>query len=371
MLRVAHLIDSLNLGGTETQCVALVRGLAARGIENRVVYAHDGPLRERLDVPHVTTAQLPCGGFARPGFVGYLRRLARDLAAWRADVVQTYGFYTNLPGALAGRLAGVRVRVASKRGYDANLTPAQRLVDRWARRLADATVVNAEALRDWLAREESARRVHVIPNCVVERGTVSPSQRPIVGMVANFLPPKDHVTLIRAAALVADKVPGVEFHLVGTGPNEPAIRALAEELGLAGRVRFLGRLTPDGVWAVINRLAVGVLSSLSEGMPNAVLEAMLAARPVVATNVAGMSEVVRHGVTGYLVPPRDATELAAAVTRLLEDPAHATHMGAAARAHVVSAHGPDRMVDDFLRLWRELGAVPRAVREPHSLEVSV
>jgi glycosyltransferase involved in cell wall biosynthesis len=114
------------------------------------------------------------------------------------------------------------------------------------------------------------------------------------------------------------------------------------------------------VWSALNRFAVSVLSTRSEGMPNAVLEAMLAARPVVATNVAGVAEVLEHGVTGYLVPPRDASALAAPITELLKDPERAVSMGAAARRHVLSAHGVDRMVDDFLELWQSLGADGRA-----------
>jgi glycosyltransferase involved in cell wall biosynthesis len=356
MLRVAHVIDSLNLGGTETQCVALVRGLAGRGIDNRVVHGRPGPLRDLLEIPHVSVTALLCQGFFRPGFVRYVHRLARELAAWRADVVQTYGFYTNLPGLIAARVARVPVRVAGKRGYDPHLSATQRLVDRLGRRLADATVVNAQALRAWLHAEEGARNVHVITNCVLERGPLVPITDPIVGMVANFVPPKDQRTFLRAAALVAERVPTAEFHLVGTGPQEAAARALALELGLGSRVRFLGRLTPEAVWAALGRFGVSVLSSLSEGMPNAVLEAMLAARPVVATKIPGIDEVVQHGVTGYLVPPRDASALAAAVTQLLKDPGLAASMGDAGRRRILVAHGPERMVDEFLRLWQSLGA---------------
>lgn len=350
-MRVAHVLDSLRLGGTESQCVALVRALAARGVENRLTHFELGPLREQLDAPHVFVDRLDAGGFLRPGFPRLVRRLARDYRAWRPDVVQTYGFYTNLPGLLAGRLARVPVLVAGQRGLGTSLTPAQRRVDRLARLLAHTTVVNAEALRTRLAREETYGRVDVIPNCVIERGPVTPSQEPVVGMVANFRHPKDHATFLRAAVLVAEKVPTAEFHLVGTGPDEPSIRALAAELELERRLRFLGGRPPDAVWAAINRFSVSVLSSLSEGMPNVVLEAMLAARPVVATAVGGVTEIVRHGETGYVVPPRDANALAAPIAGLLKDPERAARMGAAARATVLTAHSPERMVDNFVRLW--------------------
>jgi glycosyltransferase involved in cell wall biosynthesis len=316
----------------------------------------------------VSLVSLPCRGFVRPGFPAHVVRLARALAAWRPDVVQTYGFYTNLPGLLAGRIARVPVLVGGKRGYDPHLSATRRRLDALARRLAHATVVNAAALSAWLAREEGDRPVRVIPNCVLERGAVAPISGAVVGMVANFVPPKDHLTFVRAAALVAAAVPDAEFHLVGSGPLEAGARALAGELGLGARVRFLGRLTPESVWAALGRFAVSVLSSGSEGMPNAVLEAMLAARPVVATRVPGMEEVVSEGVTGYLVAPGNAAAMASAVTRLLTDRACAARMGAAGRRHVLEAHGPDRMVDEFLRLWRDLGA-RREPAVPCSMEV--
>ena len=362
-LRVVHVLDSLNLGGTETQCVALVRGLAARGVENRLVHFQVGPLRDLLDVPGVVVDRLDCEGFASRSFVRLVRRMARDFRAFEADVVQTYGFYSNLPGLLAGRLARVPVLVASRRGHATNLTSAQRRVDRLVRRLAHTTVVNAESLRVALRNAEGERPVAVIPNCVLERGAVTPigdGGDLVVGMVANFRVPKDHRTFLRAAALVAEKVPTAEFHLVGRGPEEPAARALAEELGIASRVRFLGALPPDEVWQALNRFSVSVLASLSEGMPNAVLEAMLAGRPVVASAVGGVREVVEDGVTGVLVPPRDASALARPIASLLKDVGVAARMGAAGRARVIERHGADRMVDDFLGLWRSLAAARRA-----------
>jgi glycosyltransferase involved in cell wall biosynthesis len=229
-------------------------------------------------------------------------------------------------------------------------------VDRLARLLAHATVVNARSLRAELAAAETYGRVEVIPNCVIDRGGVTPSPDPVVGMVANFRHPKDHATFLKAALLVSETVPAAEFHLVGAGPGEPEARALVETLGLHARVRFLGGLPPEAGWAAMARFSVSVLSTLSEGMPNVVLEAMAAARPVVATAVGGVPEIIEEGETGYLVPPRDANALAAVVAGLLKDPEHAARIGAAARTYVLATHGADRMVDAFLALWTSLGA---------------
>ncbi len=358
-LRGVHVIDSLALGGTETQCVALVDGLAVLGVTSHVVYFQPGPLLARLDGPRVTTGRMDAGGgFARPGFARLVLRLAGVMRAERADVVQSYGFYSNLPAVLAGRLAGVRVLVASQRGFATGLRASQRRVDRLARRLAHRTVVNAEAIRTRLVVDEraDANALVVIPNSVIARGPVVAAVDPIVGMVANFRHPKDHATLLRALVRVIEAVPNVETHLVGSGPEERATRRLAAELGIAPRVHFVGALAPDAVRDAIDRFAVAVLSSLSEGMPNAVLEAMVASRPVVATAVGGVPEVVADGVTGYLVPPGNDAAMAAAIARLLKEPSLAAAMGAAGRRHAVTAHGPTRMARAFLDLYRSLGA---------------
>jgi L-malate glycosyltransferase len=357
-LRVVHVVDSLRLGGTEMQVVALARALAARGVGNHLVYSHPGPLDSRLDGTGVTTQRIEMKGFFHPELLRYVLRLARTLRAQRADVVQSYGFYRNLPAALAGRLAGVRAIVAGRRGFGLHLRGSQHRVDRLAYRLAHRTVVNATALRTWLIERDrvSPEAVVVIPNCVADGGPITPARDPIVGMVANFRPPKDHVTLLHAAAGVVETVPTAEFQLVGAGPEEPAIRRLTEALGLGARVHFLGALGPDDVWKAVNRFAVAVLSSRSEGMPNTVLEAMAAARPVVATAVGDVPALVRDGVTGLLVPPGDATALAAAIGRLLKDPPAAAELGAAGRRHVLAVHGPDRMAGTFLDLYRSVGA---------------
>lgn len=356
--RVVHVLDSLRLGGTEMQAVALARALAARGVDNHLVYSHAGPLTARLDGSGVTTEWIEMPGLHPPGLTRFVLRLARTLRRQRADVVQSYGFYRNLAAALAGRLAGVRAIVAGRRGFGTHLRRSQHRVDRLAYRLAHRTVVNAGALRTWLIEHDGvpAEAVVVIPNSVAEAGPIVSPRDPIVGMVANFRPPKDHVTFLHAAARVVETVPTAEFQLVGAGPEEAAARRLVETLGLGSRVKFLGALDPDQVWTAVNRFAVAVLSSRSEGMPNTVLEALAAARPVVATAVGDIPTLVRDGVTGLLVPPGDAGALGAAIGRLLKDPAAAAELGAAGRRHVLAAHGPDRIAQAFLDLYRTLGA---------------
>jgi glycosyltransferase involved in cell wall biosynthesis len=146
----------------------------------------------------------------------------------------------------------------------------------------------------------------------------------------------------------------VTFHLGGEGPSRPDLERLAVELGLAGRCQFHGAVAD--VPAFLAGLDICVLCSRSEGMPNVILEYMASGRPVVATAVGGVPEMVRDGVDGLLVPPGDAGRLADAWRRLLDDPALAARLAAAARARVRERYSKERTVERFERFYTGLAA---------------
>jgi glycosyltransferase involved in cell wall biosynthesis len=152
---------------------------------------------------------------------------------------------------------------------------------------------------------------------------------PVVGNVANFKAAKDHPTLLRAAALVRERLPEVRFVLIGQGPLEPETRRLAADLGLDANVVFTGFRTD--AHRLLAALDVFTLSSTYEGLPIALIEAMALGRPAVVTRVGGVPEVLADGAQGLLVPPRDPAALADGLLRLLGDPGLRARMGAAAR----------------------------------------
>jgi len=156
--------------------------------------------------------------------------------------------------------------------------------------------------------------------------------RPLVGMVACLKAQKNPVDFVRAAALVAVSVPDAQFLLAGDGVLRPAVEAAIRQSGLGERLRMLGwRRDVD---AIIPCLDVLVLTSLWEGLPRVLPQAMAAGRPVVAYRVDGVPEAVTEGVTGHLVAPGDYAGAAARIVSLLVDPARAATMGAAGRARV-------------------------------------
>ena len=259
-----------------------------------------------------------------------LARLVRLALGLRPDVVHGYLFGPNLFAALAGRLAGVPVVAVAKRNVDAFETPRQSAVERLAHRLATHVTAVSEAAADSaVALGVSRARVTVIPNGVdaARFADGAPAERarlelgadgsPLVGSVGCLAARKDYGTLLEALARLAGRGTAFRAALVGDGVERAALEARAEALGLTPRVRFLGER------ADVERLLPGmdlfVLSSREEGIPNALLEAMAAARPCVATAVGGTPEVLRDGETGWLVPPGDPAALAAAVVRYFEE----------------------------------------------------
>ncbi|EKP94118.1 glycosyltransferase [Thermaerobacter subterraneus] len=178
-------------------------------------------------------------------------------------------------------------------------------------------------------------------------------------MVARFEPPKDHPTLLQAVALLERQglqAPGRRagwvVELAGDGPLLPAARQLAASLGIDHRVRFLGA-QPEGA-AVVQGAAVAVLCSRREGLPLAILEAMAAGVPVVATAAGGIPEAVEPGITGFLVPPGDAVATARCLGRLLADPSLRRRMGAAGRARYEARFTVERMVAATLAVYRQV-----------------
>ena len=362
-LRVLHVIDNLSPGGTEKQCMELVRGLVGEGVQNAVIYFRAGPLLAQMERLGVTIRTVQQGSFRSARFPIRLMGLARLIRQWGPTVVQTYGFYSNVPGLLAAFFAGVPVRVAGRRDLGDHLRPAQRRADRLVRTVAHRVVANSEAVRQHLLTHENAcpHKVVVIRNGLnllhwpPSDPAVANHRSTVVGMVAHFRAQKDHATFLMAAREILKVVPSVHFSLVGSGPLMHAVRERAQQLGIAPHVTFHGILEGEPLRATMSQFCVSVLTSQdNEGMPNAVLESMAIGCPVVATEVGGTSEIIDDGVTGFLVPPRDPEALARRVISLLNDPSLSQAMAERARHTVEREFQVKRMVDQFHGLYRAL-----------------
>lgn len=371
--RVLHLIDSFHQGGSERQAIQLARMQHESGAYAvRIACLNaEGVLRadvERLGLGAIHEFRLR--SFHHPSTITQARRFAGVLRAEGIRVLHAHDFYTNIFGMAAGVLAGVPVRIASRREIDPGRTRAQRFVERRAFAAAHAIVVNAEAIRrDLVAHGIRDRKIHTIYNGVdPARFTVSGSlsrperlasfglpggDRLFVTIVANLrLALKDHGTFLRAARLVKEAVPAAAFVVTGEGELLEPTRHLAAQLGLAGDVYFTGPC--DRVPELLSVSDVCVLSSVSEGFANVLIEYMMAGRPVVTTDVGGAREAVADGDNGFLVAPGDAPAMAARVVSLLVNGESRARMGARGRDRALATFSCRSQLERTDRLYATL-----------------
>src|SRR6266853_505278 len=344
---VLHLIDSFDKGGSESQAVQLVRLLQGNG-RYRILMAslnNDGPLRteiDRLDLGEIPEYKLT--GFYNLRALRQLRRFTAHLKRQQVDILHTHDFYTNVFGMWAGAVAGVAVRIAARRESSRMRSTTRRALERASYRAATRILANCEEVRRQLTEEGvSPRKIEVIYNgadasrlchsrsgnrseIAASFGLPTDPRRLFISIVANLrLPVKDHVTFLRAARTVSEVAPQATFVIAGEGELMNSMRLLAKELGITKQTFFLGGCSR--VTELLSITEIGVLSSLYEGFPNAVLEYMVAGCPVVATDVGGIREAVVDGETGYLVKARDHEAMAKQILRLLDAPQQARAMG--------------------------------------------
>lgn len=290
--------------------------------------------------------------------------LRRIIRAWKPDVVFAHGFSDHIWGRQAAVAEGVsciyHVEHNSRERYTRRrLAQALALAPH-----TQASIGVSEGVRASLVeRGFPPDQCIAIPNGIaLERfpRSLLPvrwlDREPAILMASRFARQKDHATLIRALAMLRERAFAPRLYLAGAGSQRLVrqAQALALQLGVQQQVHFLGNVTdlPER----LARTQVFVLSTRWEGMPLALVEAMAAGCACIGTDVIGVREVLEHGCTGLLVPPEDASALADALQRLLQDAALAERLGSAARAQALAAHGRELMWQRYRTLMLAKGA---------------
>jgi sugar transferase (PEP-CTERM/EpsH1 system associated) len=362
-IRVLHLVPQLRVGGMERGLVNLVNGLAAGPVASSICSfdARFDSLRETID-PRVAVSSIGRRAGNDPRLVWRLSRLLRHQ---RPHIVHAHTWGTLCEGYLAARIGGIASFVHGEHGT-MELRQRNRLVQRWIWKRADCVLAVSSRLADRMAREVGFPRQRVrvvrtgtdltrygaIPRESARRALDLPDGAFVIGTVGRLVPVKDHDTFLATLLRLGNAGLDCVALVAGEGPRREELEARGRAVGLGSRVRFLGNR--GDVDRVLAALDVFLLTSVSEGLPNSVLEAMASGLPVVATDVGGLQELVDHGVTGLLAPTKDAGALAAAVSALASDPARRQRMGAAGRSKAQSEFGLRRMLDEYERLYLEL-----------------
>lgn len=375
-LRILHILNRLDRGGTELVVLKLIHGLSDGPFEHRL-----GSLRGKdpsfQNVP-LPGSELLVAGEDGNGLQFPLFRLVNLMRAYRPHIVHSrnWGAIEAVP---AARLARVPVAIHSEHGYEldmlAGLPKRRRVFRRMAYAMADAVFAVTHELRNYHARQAwiSPEQIRVIYNGVDtqsfsphpegrvfwRRRFCLPENRFIVGTVGRMVPIKDHPTLLHAAEILVRG--GIDAHvlLVGSGPEFARNQQLVETSpNLAGRVTLIR--ASEEVPELLNTMDVFALPSISEGMSNTLLEAMATSLPVIATRVGGNIEVIEDARSGWLFPARDAGALASRLALLASHGNLRRQYGAAARERVIERFSLERMLKDYSDLYLELAARRRA-----------
>lgn len=358
------LIGQLRVGGTEKQVFLLATGLARSGVAVDVVTLHsDGPYRDALELAGVSVHNarftgLSTGPLALPRNLLAAARLLRLVRRLRPDVLHAFLYHAYVVGAPIAWLARVPVVVAGRRSLSVfkRVRYGSYTLERLSTRLTRHVVANAVAVAEDAKRVEglAPEKISVIYNGLPESAFLPAVPAPIVtGLpvvcsVANLKTHKGHRCLIEAAALLATRGTPCTLVLAGEGPERDTLARQAANLGVDLRLVGLRR----DIEALLHRASVTVLASLHEGMSNAIMEAMAAGKPIVATAVGGTCELLNG--RGLLVPPENPQALADALERVLGDPCLSASLGRAARAWAVDNLSLDSMIDRHLGLYRRL-----------------
>ena len=370
-MRVVHIQKVKGIGGSERHLLTLLPGLMDRGVDVGMCVLAEGDADtfvSQMEAVGVATAVVSAGSDFNPALVPALYRVIRS---FRADVVHTHLVHADLHGLAAARLARTPT-VSSVHGTPAfyRQRPYQwvgRLTGRWAGR----RIAISQHVADFIEREQLAPPDHVRlvyygistdgwrftseeRELLRARDAFGPNDV-VVGIAARLIPGKGHAELIAAFDAAAAEHPRTWLLIAGDGPEKAELERLAGRAAHADRIRFLGHVNNvHGFMNVCDIIAFPTSPALGEGFGLAALEAMAAGRPVVATDVGSLSEVVVDGETGLVVPANKRGALAEAITTLAKDAELRVRMGSLAALRAEQVFSLDAMLDGTIAVYDEI-----------------
>ncbi len=322
------MVRRLGAGGTERQFAEAAKRLDRSRFSPHICCFVEDFRAAELRAAGLPIVRIPVTSFARPSVLSNARLLGRYLKEHRIELVHTFDHPANIFGVLAASFYQTRAVLSSSRSLRNLRTPRDRKLLGLTDRLADAVVVNCDAVKRDLVEGEGVPpgRIRVWYNGIdLARFPREPRLRPepltdatvVIGVVALLRPEKGLDTLMDAFAKVAVKHPGARLLFVGSGPMEQPLKDRAERLGVASQCWFEPTAQDVGQW--LRGVDIFVLPSRSEALSNSIMEAMASGCAVVASRVGGNPELVLDGETGLLFEVGNAAGLASRLERLIED----------------------------------------------------
>lgn len=371
-IRIGHCIHGLGLGGAQEVIKTLVAGTAGDGFEHVVYSCEGGLFEDRLEEAGARVRILPRHVPKFDPF--WVAHLAKAMRSDDVDLVHTHLFGDSLHGVLAARRIGLptlmtlhlpfrNVRGFQRRGYVWLLHKATRVV-----------ACSAEAQRTFSEAADGVVEIETIPNGVDDRepslSTADarrrlhlPEDGLVVGAIGRLAAEKGLPLLLAAFAQLPDVIPPTRLVLIGAGEERASLQSEARRLGIEARTTFAGERRD--VRELLSAFDVVASSSLGEGLPLSLLEAMCAARALVWTDVDGMSTTVRHEREALLVPANDREAFADALGRVLCDADLRTRLGTAARTRFEESFTSAHMIRRYRATYEALYRTPASHPQPN------
>ncbi len=360
----------MEVGGAQTQLLNIVRALDREYFEQHIICLRNkGKLGSELVEDGFTVYEL--NKSARID-IGFFQRLRKTLKAFRPNILHCSVFTANLWGRLAALTIHVPICITHEQSTVSLERWHRRLLDRLLLQRTSTVLAVSQDLKDKLIAKEKlpASKVEILYNaidCTAVQTAAKQNIDPLPGIdgkriccVGRLEYRKDHTNLLKAAKIVINQDSQAHFFVIGDGPDRSKLQNLQAQLQIEANTHFLGERRD--VPAILNATDIYCLSSITEGLSLSILEAMAAARPIVATNVGGNAELLDQGKAGLLVPARNPESMANAILQLLQHPRHARELGENAQKRAESHFDIKAVASRLANIYRQ------ALREKHLLD---
>ncbi|MFN8489843.1 MAG: glycosyltransferase family 4 protein [Caldilineaceae bacterium] len=356
-MKILMLRPQIEIGGVRTVMTTLSLGLLQQGHSVVVgTYNEESPgyfEQRQIPIVHLPLYPSTLGNFARS--VQHLKSLVKKQ---QIDVIYSTHRFTSIIGKLVSKLTDTPLVVSV---YEIK-QDRRILAPLWT---CNTNIVSSQALKDHLVSHYKLKgnTITVIPtginpSLVADRASSSrlrsevfqATDWPIVGYIGRLSQEKGVADFIDSIALLNQRQPLAHFVIVGSGPEEQALQQQAHSLNLGDSTLFLG--TRQDILELLDIMDIVVIPSLSENFPAVALEAMRAERPVVATTVGGLPEIIRNQLTGLLVPPQSPAQLADAIYTLIQDPKLRKQMGKCGQETVLQEYSTERMIERYIAVFK-------------------
>ncbi|WP_353063652.1 glycosyltransferase family 4 protein [Tunturibacter psychrotolerans] len=382
-MKILHIISSGGMYGAEAVILNMSRTLNENS-HSSILGVFSNSANPNLQLHEVATAQgieshlISCAGQIDRTVPSSIREL---VARANADVVHAHGYKADIYCYFALRGSSLPLVSTCHTWYDNDLTVSlYGAADRFILRNYGAVVAVSEDVRHRLLKAGVRKeKIHIVRNGIdlrpfdnaapSLREISSPDNAPIVGLIGRLATEKGVDIFLRAAARVLADLPATKFVVIGEGPDREQLELLIDELQTRNNVFMLGRR--DDMPSVYASLDIMVSASRHEGLPMAILEGMASGRPVIATAVGAVPDVIVDGHTGVLVPSENVEALAAKIVTLLNNAAQRENLGAAAKRLIEEEFSAERMTTDYLHIYEQAIAAKKQQASAHSISSAI